>query len=315
MSDDRPAPPARPERAGWFDDPDDSEQLRYFDGILWTDHTTPRRTVWSPTVPPTAEPSVGAGQPPVGTAQPTGTYGYPQTPTQTGPAPTAHQQLQHQQWQSPAQHPQAKPYGGRAYQPGHASGPTTSDGVPLATISSRFAAWLLDSVITWTVGVIIGGPLLWLGLGNYPDLVAEAIRTGSADATELSERVQFDLMWIGAFAVLQLAIGVGYHTLFLSRKGATPGKQVAGISVRLVDRPGVLSGADALRRSILRPVLWLFTYTPLLSLLAMPLSVFDAASALWDPQRQTLHDKIGRTVVVRGGQEPRPRRSRDGDVG
>ena len=47
MTDDRPATPARPERAGWFDDPHDSEQLRYFDGILWTDHTTPRRTIWT----------------------------------------------------------------------------------------------------------------------------------------------------------------------------------------------------------------------------------------------------------------------------
>ena len=43
-----------PDRAGWFDDPDNSEQLRYFDGILWTSHTTPRRTVWKD---PAAEPT------------------------------------------------------------------------------------------------------------------------------------------------------------------------------------------------------------------------------------------------------------------
>ena len=59
MTDDRPATPARPERAGWFDDPHDSEQLRYFDGILWTSHTTPRRTIWS-----VAEPAPAAALPP-----------------------------------------------------------------------------------------------------------------------------------------------------------------------------------------------------------------------------------------------------------
>jgi uncharacterized RDD family membrane protein YckC len=303
MTDDRPAPPGRPERAGWFEDPDDSEQLRYFDGILWTDHTTPRRTRWSPTTPSTLTQTGGAEPPPLGTVQPAGPYGYPQTPTQAGPAPTVPQPQQ--QW-PPAQPPGPNPYGSPTPHPGHAGGPMTADGVPLASIPARFAAWLLDSVVTWTVSLVVGGPLLWLGLGNYPELVAEAVRSGSADAAALAEQVRFDLLWIGAFALLQLAIGVGYHTFFLSRKGATPGKQVAGISVRLVERPGVLSGADALRRSVLRPVLWLFTYTPLLSLLAMPLSVFDAASALWDPRRQTLHDKIGRTVVVRGGQEPAP---------
>ena len=305
MTDDRPTTPARPERAGWFDDPEDSEQLRYFDGILWTDHTTPRRTVWNRTESTTTatastSPAPVQPTPPPPTtptpAEPTGPYGYPPSPA--GAAPTQ------QQW-PPMHPPQPGAEGRRAYQGGHVSGPTTADGTPLASLGARFAAWLLDSLITWTAGLVIGGPLLWLGLGNYPEVVAEAVRTGSTDAAALAEQVRFDLRWIGAFAVVQLVIGVGYHTLFLSRRGATPGKQVVGISVRLVERPGVLSTADALRRSMLRPVLWLFTYTPLISLLAMPLSVVDAAAALWDPQRQTLHDKIGRTVVVTGAQERR----------
>lgn len=303
MTDDRPATPARPERAGWFEDPDDSEQLRYYDGILWTKNTTPRRTIWTGTESaPTAPATSAAGEPPsTSPAQPTGPYGYPQSPAGAPPVPQPPQQ----QW-PPAQ-PQANPYGAPAYQSGYPTGPATADGVPLASIPARFAAWLLDSMITWAVGLVIGGPLFWLGLGNYPEVVAEALRTGATDATAMAERIQFDLFWIGAFAVVQLIIGVGYHTLFLSRTGATPGKRVAGISVRLAERPGVLSLADALRRSVLRPVLWLFTYTPMISLIAMPLSVFDAASALWDPKRQTLHDKIGRTVVVRGPQERRPR--------
>ena len=288
MTDQPSTTPARPERAGWFDDPDDSQQLRYFDGILWTSHTTPRRTIWSVTEPAAATTAPSA-------TEPVGPYGYPLSPTPATQSP-------------PARPPQVDPYGPAASRSGYPTGPTTSDGAPLASIAARFAAWLLDSVITWTVGLVLGGPLFWLGLGNYPEVVADALRTGATDAVAMAERIRFDLAWMGAFAVVQLIIGVGYHTLFLSRRGATPGKQVAGISVRRADRPGLLTGSDALRRSVLRPVLWLFSWAPVLSLFAVPLSVFDAASALWDPQRQTLHDKIARTVVVQGPQERGPGR-------
>ena len=32
-----------PERAGWYDDPEDESQLRYFDGVVWSQHRVPRR--------------------------------------------------------------------------------------------------------------------------------------------------------------------------------------------------------------------------------------------------------------------------------
>ena len=33
-----------PTRAGWYDDPENDQQLRYFDGVVWSKHTTPRST-------------------------------------------------------------------------------------------------------------------------------------------------------------------------------------------------------------------------------------------------------------------------------
>lgn len=32
-----------PAPAGWYDDPDDPERLRYWDGVVWTEHVTPKR--------------------------------------------------------------------------------------------------------------------------------------------------------------------------------------------------------------------------------------------------------------------------------
>ena len=343
MTDAPRATPPTPDRAGWFEDPDDREQLRYFDGIIWSNHTTPRRTVWH--VPPASEgggseqappvgqqgaptaPHIGREAPPTGTSdQPAaGPYGYPAQPPHTQPPHTQpphaqppHAQPPHTQasagqpWGQPnPAAPQVNPYHApppaNPYQQHRSipAGPTTQDGVPLAAMASRFAAWLIDSALTWLIGLVLGGVLLWRGLGNYPQIVADAVNAGTtapADATALAEQIQFDLVWLGAFAVLQMLVGVAYHTFFLSRSGATPGRRTAGISVRLAERPGVLSPADAMRRSLLRPVLFLFTYTPGLGLFAMPLSLLDAVSAFWHPQRQTLHDRIGRTVVVNGPQ-------------
>lgn len=292
--------PPVPDRAGWFDDPEDSEQLRYFDGIIWTDHTTPRRTIWERREPAQdAQDAQDAGAPLPSLYAPhqSGSVRHPDGPT----GPTGHNP-----YAAPGQHGQE--HHPQYYGPGQQPGPATADGVPLATMGARLGAWAIDSAITWAIGLLLGGFFFWRGLGNYPDIIAEALRSGAspADATELAARVQFDLPWMGLFAIVQLIVGVGYHTHFLSRTGATIGKRAAGISVRLEERPGVLTPTDAMRRSLLRPVLFLFASAPGLALFAMPVSLVDAMSGLWHPRRQTLHDRIGRTVVVRG---PQPRRA------
>ncbi len=56
-----------PPRAGWYDDPDVPDQLRYFDGVTWTSHTTPRSRFSSP-APETAPSATPV--PPVAAARP-----------------------------------------------------------------------------------------------------------------------------------------------------------------------------------------------------------------------------------------------------
>ncbi|WP_369818809.1 DUF2510 domain-containing protein, partial [Phycicoccus sp. Root563] len=55
-----------PERAGWFDDPENDQQLRYFDGVVWTKHTTPRSTRQASSAPaqPGQQQFPGQGHPP-----------------------------------------------------------------------------------------------------------------------------------------------------------------------------------------------------------------------------------------------------------
>ena len=65
-----------PTRAGWYDDPENDQQLRYFDGVVWSKHTTPRST----------RPSAAAAQP--GQQQFPGQGHAPQYPGQVQAQPT-----------------------------------------------------------------------------------------------------------------------------------------------------------------------------------------------------------------------------------
>ncbi|HOF64866.1 MAG TPA: DUF2510 domain-containing protein, partial [Dermatophilaceae bacterium] len=37
----QPQPP-QPQPSGWYDDPQNAANLRYWDGVLWTDNTVPK---------------------------------------------------------------------------------------------------------------------------------------------------------------------------------------------------------------------------------------------------------------------------------
>lgn len=56
-----------PSAPGWYDDPTQPDQLRYFDGVLWTDHTTPRSRFTPPAQSePAAQPVHPTQVPPQG---------------------------------------------------------------------------------------------------------------------------------------------------------------------------------------------------------------------------------------------------------
>ena len=65
------------QRAGWYDDPENPDNLRYFDGVVWTSHTTPRAS------PSVAQSTIGLAQQPPSQQAPT--QQVPQAPTQQLP--------------------------------------------------------------------------------------------------------------------------------------------------------------------------------------------------------------------------------------
>ncbi len=88
-------------------------------------------------------------------------------------------------------------------------------------------------------------------------------------------------------SLVSLAISCVYYVYFISQKGQTLGKQALGIRVQNVETGQNLDVVSA----ILREVVGKF-----ISSLILLLGYFWM---LWDPNKQTWHDKIAKSVVVK----------------
>lgn len=285
--------------AGWYDDPQDPTNLRYFDGILWTDRVVPRTsptaaasTIGRSTSPYAATPPATSGASPWGSA-PVAPPGSAGRPYDAG---------------NPYANPQHEPYGAPPPGYGYAaapqlgwrpSGPVTPDGVPLAEWWQRLLAYLLDALILLLI-TLTATISWWLPIGqSYVDLFRQVTRSSSGAVSQraldlITEQVAAAMV---PMTLIELGIFVVYQVFFLTRSGATPGKMVLGIRVRRSGRPGPLTVLEALRRLALHIGLTLVTLVPFIGLLGNLVSILDPMWLLWDPRRQTLHDKVGDTLV------------------
>ncbi|QKE86161.1 RDD family protein [Arthrobacter sp. NEB 688] len=275
-----------PSAPGWYEDPDDAARLRYFDGIVWSSHTTPRHPqppAPAPTTADTVPPATAPGAPTnaTGPAGPTG--------NQTGPGAPWGGSPQQQPWGQPsAQHPhwQQAPADRALRMP---------DGDVVAEWWRRLLAWLVDWLVTGLLAGVASLPFL----GPYLD----AVRAG-LDAAARGENPDFTVP-LEAFAqvalpigLIQIAVGLVYSTLFLVWRSATPGKMLLGTIVRPTAGRARIGVVVALRRQSIGVVSDLLQLNPLLNVAGVVLSVVDPGWLLRDPRRQALHDKVADTVVV-----------------
>lgn len=142
--------------------------------------------------------------------------------------------------------------------------------VQYAGFGSRFLAGLIDVVILSVVGFVVGFVIGFiLGLA------------GMSSNTSLMSTVR------SIMNMFSYAISFFYYIYFISAKGQTPGKMIMKIKVvKASDSsvPGFLS-------AFLREIVGKF-----LSSIVILLGYFWM---LWDPKKQTWHDKIAGTIVVK----------------
>ena len=277
--------------SGWYDDPQDPSQLRYWDGVSWSSHVTPKvsptaqdSTIGMPYgVAPAAERPQGPGS--------QGAQGAPTAPGEHGPA---------RRW------PQAGPMPAYGQPLGWQSNQvTTPDGVVLSGWWKRVLAQIIDNIVVSIVAL----PLTFAPmrqtvniLQDYFQQVVNAVDAGSSTMPPLPDSLSGPILQI---SVTMLILNLVYEIAFLTRTGATPGKRVAGISVRLRDKPGPPTLDAVLKRTAVKQGGDIVGLVQVLSFFGSLFRTVDVLWPLWDVKKQAIHDKAAGTNVVVG---PQPRR-------
>jgi uncharacterized RDD family membrane protein YckC len=269
-----------PAGPGWYDDPEDATQLRYFDGVVWTAHTTPRRS-------PTAEASTIGRAVQTPPAAPPG-WGRP-------PAPPPGQG----QWPGGSMRP-TQGYGGAYGQPWGTRRDLLPDGAVLAEWWRRLLARIVDGFVVGLVTAIVAFP--WLGdlivaLGTFLDQSLRAAESGGAAPDQGAFQSEVTAVVL-PITIASVVVALIYEVGFLVWRSATPGKMLLGTKVRPAAANGPVSLVVALRRQAISVATSLLGIVPYLGFFGSILSILDPAWLLWDPRRQALHDKVADTVVV-----------------
>lgn len=270
--------------------------LRYWDGVQWTTHTSPRRR------PGLEQTSSTQGQGPGSSTAGRGYGGASQGGQQQygsgdgGGAYGGGQQHGGQQSQGP--------YAGGWNQSapqyyGQDSRATTPDGQQLSGWWRRFLARLLDGLIMTVVALVlvpVAAPDLFGDINNWVDDVVVALQGGSSVMPQLPNSVYVQLATLGIASGIIYLI---YEIVMLKVASGTLGKLALGIRVRLRDQPGPLSWST----SALRGLVWrgpdLVSNVPYVGLLGTLFTLLNGLWPLWDSKKQSLNDKVAKTNVVR----------------
>jgi uncharacterized RDD family membrane protein YckC len=296
--------------SGWYDDPQDPSQLRYWDGVVWSSHVSPKI---SPTVQQSTIGMPYGVIPSAARPQADGTHGAqgPAAAQDSFGSPQQGQEQPGSQWpgygQPPDQYGRPQDPYGQAPQGWQSHPATTPDGVVLSGWWKRVLARFLDGIIVSIVAL----PLTFIPYKNaltpvmtYFQEVFDAAKAGSSTMpAELSStELASSLLLVG---LILLAVRMVYEVAFLTTKGATPGKMVVGISVRLRDRPGPLPLVVALKRTAVLEAGDIVGLVPVVGSLGSLFTLMDSLWPLWDDKKQAIHDKVAATNVVVG---PQPKR-------
>ena len=289
---------ATPQSPGWYDDPEDPQQLRYFDGVVWTRHTTPRST--RPSSADVQQADVRQAEVRHGTV--------PERPVAPGTQPWGqHPQYPPQQpyGRPPGQEPGQQPYGqgGWSMPPAptvYGTRARTPDGEPLAGWWKRAAARIIDWIIVWVGSLPLTGYFLYRAFAELWPAVqdyARELEAGNSNAVPPVATTEM-IKWLVAYSVILTLVAMAYEVFFTTRSGATPGKKALGLRVRLRERPGPLPVQAALTRTIIPIGGNLVSSLPLLSQLVGLLQVADVLLPLVNERKQAIHDLMAKTNVV-----------------
>ncbi|WCC79381.1 RDD family protein [Cutibacterium equinum] len=262
---------ATPPPMGWYPDPAGSDQERYWDGEGWT------RNLRNP---PEPAPRHVTGHVP---QEPAAASAASSSPGRMAASPDGDVVAQGSRWG------------------------TTADGVPLAGWWWRALATVIDFVVVWAVvGITLHDKVSSVRTG-YQAFLDESMRKISAGASmsdvvsaqALSEAGFVDDMTllVGAVIIAQAI----YQFIMLASCAGSVGQLVCGLRVVITNQ-----GKDHRRlvwwRALVRATAWACVEVG--NQVLVVLTPFSYLMPLWQRSRQTIHDAIAGTQVVRPVRQP-----------
>jgi uncharacterized RDD family membrane protein YckC len=209
------------------------------------------------------------------TGEPGGSAGPPSFPGNAPPPPPGAEA----QWAAP---PGPPAFPAQSQNPG--GGPPASGEAPYATWGIRVGGYLIDTVIFLVVLVVL---FILFRHSNTLEVHLMA-RRGSG-----TKRRHFSTVPFLITGVLYIVYGT---VLCGSSRGQTVGMRAVGVRAVREGSLGTLGYGRALARAVVEGVLRL---VDLLFFLLGLVWVLDMLFPLWDKKRQTLHDKVAGSVVLR----------------
>lgn len=239
---------------GWYQDPADANQERYWDGSNWT-YTTRLKQAYAPAY----------GQ---AYQQPVDTWGPQQGGYQSSPA--------------------------QAY--GYAAGPSTADGVPLAGWWWRVLAAVIDGFVLYLVGLIVQLPFnstLGPAMEAWTNDYLAWLSAGSAGDVPWPWDPAYAMMGpLISITIINFLAAVLYATFMLVSKAGTLGMLATGLRVVTRDQ-GRQHSRVALGTALIRNIgFYVMQQIPFVGLINVLLPLFNK-------RRQTLHDMLANTQVVK----------------
>jgi uncharacterized RDD family membrane protein YckC len=147
----------------------------------------------------------------------------------------------------------------------------------------RFGAFLIDGLVLAPLWVI---PFITTWTDFFRDIEVSVNTNAPPDMTEFFTT----FLWWG---IAIAAVNYAYNAVMIAKWNATVGKFALGLRVRRDD------GSPAgWREALLRPLLPVFAGWANTVPGAGLIGLLDYLWMLWDPQKQTIHDKIASTIVV-----------------
>ncbi|MCM8773068.1 MAG: RDD family protein [Candidatus Omnitrophica bacterium] len=157
--------------------------------------------------------------------------------------------------------------------------------IKYANLLLRLVALIIDGIVLWCIYLIVFRIFFFNSFPSLENLVEE-IYSGKFKPLEYI----FILSRTFASLAVFFFISIFYETFLVGKFGATLGKMIVGIKIADENGNKISYGTAFVREVVVKNVIYCIIFF---------IAWLGYLWAIWDKRKQTWHDKIARTIVIK----------------